>query len=89
MSSRKNGTCFADVWSSFVTKLAMLTLVVGLLIGPAANTIDAQEEWTTDAAAALKLADEKNRDMLLLFTGSDWCTPVSNLKKRFSEKRIF
>lgn len=33
------------------------------------------EDWLTDFSAAQKLAAERKRRLLVLFTGSDWCPP--------------
>lgn len=37
--------------------------------------------WTSDYKAATASAKEKNRKMLLLFTGSDWCIWCKRLKQ--------
>lgn len=39
-------------------------------------------EWQTDYAKALEKAKAQNRRVLLDFTGSDWCGPCIQLKKR-------
>ena len=44
-------------------------LIVGLLAGSALAN---QEGWLSDFEAAKKLAAEKNLDILMNFTGSDW-----------------
>ena len=38
------------------------------------------EEWTTDLAAARARAAAENKDVLMLFTGSDWCPPCMQLE---------
>jgi thioredoxin-related protein len=40
-----------------------------------------QSGWLTDFEQAKALAAEKNRPVLLNFTGSDWCPPCIQLKK--------
>src|SRR5205814_1539944 len=39
------------------------------------------EHWTQDPAEARKLAAEQGKDVLLLFTGSDWCPACIALAK--------
>ena len=39
-------------------------------------------EWQTDYAKALESAKAQNKRVLLDFTGSDWCGPCIQLKKR-------
>lgn len=39
-------------------------------------------EWQTDYAQALENAKAQNKRVLLDFTGSDWCGPCIQLKKR-------
>ena len=49
---------------------ASLALVVGLtLVQPAT----AGEGWLPDLGPALELAREQDKDVLVDFTGSDWC----------------
>ena len=43
-------------------------------------TISAQE-WLTDFEDAKKIASEKNRHIILVFEGSDWCAPCMKLNK--------
>ena len=39
-------------------------------------------EWQTDYSKALETAKSQNKRVLLDFTGSDWCGPCIQLKKR-------
>jgi thiol-disulfide isomerase/thioredoxin len=41
----------------------------------------ADEVWTEDAAAATAEAKRQEKDLLLLFTGSDWCPPCQALER--------
>ena len=41
-----------------------------------------EEAWSTDAKAATTQASLEKKDMLLLFTGSDWCPPCIKLDKQ-------
>ncbi|MCH2182937.1 MAG: thioredoxin family protein [Mariniblastus sp.] len=38
-------------------------------------------EWFDNAEQALKKARQENKDLLLLFTGSDWCPPCQKLEE--------
>ncbi len=40
-----------------------------------------QVKWETDLDAAIKMASEKNKTVLLNFSGSDWCAPCIQMKK--------
>lgn len=40
------------------------------------------EVWSTDAEAAVKRAADENKDLLLFFTGSDWCPPCIKLEQQ-------
>lgn len=44
------------------------------------NSLPAQE-WITDYDEAIKLASEKNRNIVLVFQGSDWCAPCIKLER--------
>jgi len=47
-----------------------------------ANGAFAVAGWETDYAKALEKAKAENKRVLLNFTGSDWCGPCIELKKR-------
>ena len=40
-------------------------------------------QWLTDFEVAKKTAIEKNQNILLNFSGSDWCGPCMRMKKEF------
>lgn len=46
-------------------------------------------QWETDFATAQKTARDKNRLILLNFSGSDWCTPCMATKKDYLENEVF
>jgi protein disulfide-isomerase len=48
----------------------------------AANTAFAAAEWETDYGRALAKAKAENKRVLLDFSGSDWCGPCIELRKR-------
>ncbi len=39
------------------------------------------QDWVTDYDEAIKLASEKNRNIVLVFQGSDWCAPCIKLER--------
>ena len=47
------------------------------------------EGWTSDFAAAQKLAAKENKLMYVLFTGSDWCPYCVKLQKNVLSKDGF
>lgn len=39
------------------------------------------QEWQTDLEAAMNLAQKENKEILLVFQGSDWCAPCIKLDR--------
>ena len=39
------------------------------------------QEWQTDLNAAEKIAKDQNKEILLVFQGSDWCAPCIKLDR--------
>ena len=60
---------------------AAILLMTGHLIG--------EEVWQTDFAQAAKRAIDEDKDLLLLFTGSDWCPPCKKLEDEILSKQDF
>ncbi len=85
--------------TAWVAIFALNFLAVGICLGQ--DEQPAQEEpeteqaappedlWTTNAEEATKQAKESDRDMLLLFTGSDWCPPCIKLENEILSKAGF
>ncbi len=48
-----------------------------------------EDAWTTDTAAAVDNAAAQDKDLLLLFTGSDWCPPCIKLEEQILGKEEF
>ena len=63
----------------------MKYLFLFLLAGVALSFTD----WQTDFETAKKLAKEKNRLILLNFSGSDWCGPCIRLRKEVLDSDPF
>ena len=54
-----------------------------------ASTTFADEGFTEDATAAVERAKAEDKDLLLLFTGSDWCPPCKRLEAEVFSKQEF
>jgi len=54
----------------------------------AAYSLQAQE-WQIDLNKAKALAAEQNRNIVLVFQGSDWCTPCIKLDKEILSTETF
>jgi protein disulfide-isomerase len=52
------------------------------------GAVDASD-WQTDYAKALQMAKAQNKRVLLDFTGSDWCGPCIDLRKRVFSRPEF
>ena len=60
-------------------RLFILIICVAILSTPHVFCQDV--EWFTNAKEATTKAREENKDLLFLFTGSDWCPPCQKLEK--------
>ncbi len=63
-----------------------LILIATLLL--IVTTASAQQ-WETDFETAKKKATDEKRNILLVFSGSDWCAPCMKLEKNIWESRDF
>ena len=81
-SSRKKMPIWISAIALLMTPMAgQLAIAADTPVAePAAETKEAEQtpapvhvDWTSDLAAAQKLAQQENKDLLLFFTGSDWC----------------
>ena len=66
---------------------AILTTTALLLTAIFASA--ANEDWTTDLNAAFAKAKKENKDVLVEFTGSDWCPPCKAMRKNVFSKKTF
>jgi protein disulfide-isomerase len=64
-----------------------LSLVLSVLVATCAGAFAA--DWQTDYAKALAMAKFQNKRVLLDFTGSDWCGPCIELRKRVFSRPDF
>ena len=64
-------------------------LVAALLITSATFATATVKGWTTDFEAAKAQAKKEGKEILLDFTGSDWCPPCQALHKDVFSKKAF
>ena len=62
---------------------------VALFLVSLASSAAAASGWETDYGKALENAKAENKRILLDFTGSDWCGPCIELKKRVFSRPDF
>jgi thioredoxin-related protein len=68
----------------------MLWFAVVLVAGTVGlDAARADELWTVDYEAAQAAAEKEGKDILMEFTGSDWCPPCIALKKNVLDKDEF
>lgn len=65
----------------------IVTALFAMLL--AMPTLAAPKGWTVDFEAAKKQAAKEGKDLLLEFTGSDWCPPCKKLKADIFDKEHF
>lgn len=69
-----------------ITWLASLTVGTAMVAPAFGKDL---EGWSTDLDKALKDAKEKNKCVLVEFTGSDWCPPCIAMRKNVFSKKEF
>lgn len=47
------------------------------------------QNWQTDFEEAKKIASEQNKNIILVFSGSDWCAPCIKLDKNIWQSEAF
>jgi len=57
----------------------MRILIISILLLFSTSAINAQE-WQTDLEKCKEIAKEKNKKIILVFSGSDWCAPCIKLE---------
>ena len=60
-----------------------------LFVSPSPRVLAADTNWLIDFEAAKKLAAQQQKDLLIDFTGSDWCPPCIALHKNVLSKPDF
>jgi len=69
-------------------KLNILTTLAALTV-TASSVMATGHGWMTDYKAAKAKAQAENKDLLVEFTGSDWCPPCMALNKNVFSKEAF
>lgn len=54
-----------------------------------ATALYAEDTWQTNYEVATKMAKEQNKPLLILFTGSDWCSWCQRLEKEVLQSEPF
>ncbi|WP_411030908.1 thioredoxin family protein [Spongiimicrobium sp. 3-5] len=70
-------------------KIFLFCLLPVLLSAQADLKVVEGVNWTTDYAEAMEKAAEEHKNVLLYFTGSDWCPPCKMLKADLFETSNF
>ncbi len=60
-----------------------------LIISLALNLSSFAQNWVYDFNEAKKLAQEDNKKILLVFSGSDWCAPCIKLERQIWQTEVF
>ncbi len=78
------------VMSSRITKTCLAALLtVGSAILGSSTALSAEAQWLIDFEQAKALAKKEGKDLLMDFTGSDWCGFCIQLDKNVFSKEIF
>ena len=62
--------------------------MISILLLFSTLAINAQE-WQTDLSKCKEIAKEKKQKIILVFSGSDWCTPCIKLEKEIWNSKEF
>ncbi len=67
----------------------LVLLVPTLFFAQAEKSVVSNSAWLTNYEKALKNATKERKNVLVYFTGSDWCAPCKMLKKDLFESTEF
>lgn len=71
-------------------KKILILLLFPLILNSQGNLkVNSTKEWLTNYEEAIKKATKEKKNVLIFFTGSDWCQPCIALKKDFFETPAF
>jgi len=70
-------------------KKIVLLLLLPLLSQSQIEVSSNESKWLTDYSTALEASKEEHKNVLIYFTGSDWCPPCKILQKDFFETTAF
>lgn len=65
----------------------MKKILFGLLV--LVSNIGLAQDWQTDFEAAKKIATEQDKNIIIVFSGSDWCAPCIKLDKNIWQSEVF
>ena len=68
---------------------AIRFLAATIILFQTVSGLVADDVWLTDPEEATKMAVDQDKDLLLLFTGSDWCPPCIKLETEIFSKPEF
>jgi len=71
-------------------KKVLLVILLPLFLNAQADlNVVKESEWLTDYDKALKVAQKESKNVLVYFTGSDWCPPCKMLKTDLFDSAAF
>ena len=71
-------------------KKIIVLLLFPILLAAQGDVITKEKtDWITNYDQAIKLAKKEKKNILMFFTGSDWCPPCIALKRDFLETSAF
>lgn len=53
------------------------------------STLSFSQKWVNNFETAKKIAKEENKNIIMIFSGSDWCTPCIRLDKNIWQSQEF
>jgi thioredoxin-related protein len=65
----------------------MKKIALGIILF--ASTIGFAQDWQTDFESAKKLATDQDKNIIIVFSGSDWCAPCIKLDKNIWQSDAF
>ena len=65
----------------------MKKILFGLLV--LVSNIGVAQDWQTDFEEAKKIAAEQDKNIIIVFSGSDWCAPCIKLDKNIWQSEAF
>ncbi|NJB69679.1 thioredoxin-related protein [Saonia flava] len=71
------------------TKLFILLVLPFISFSQMDSAIEKELNWQTDYNKTMEKARKENKNVVLYFTGSDWCAPCKMLKKDLFDKQEF
>jgi len=73
----------------YMKKLLIFLILPVFMFSQAEKVVVEQSKWLTNYDSALKKASKEKKNILIFFTGSDWCAPCKMLKKDLFETDDF